>query len=796
MHLFELRRELRFTPIARDGVDLVVAYDPVHDSYIDLDPAQLEVLQLADGKTTPEEIRAALEEAGTEVGLEEVKDFLSQATARGLMTLSSFEEEIPLDWFEVRRVRRFVSAFTRKLQQRPDGEPWRGAVESALHHLRRERTVLAARALEEALALGGPEECRELVDQLTALHYQNLGDGRMFKLGKLLEGDPIAAVLERALRPLLTPFWLVAFAASAVVATVVVMAQVNREELKRSLDPLLTGVVLVISLALHELGHAVACRRVGGRVGKIGVGLLYYFLPIAYADVSGTYLVPDRWRRMLVGAAGILVNQSLVAVAYPFMALTASGTAVHSIATAVVVMNVGTYIVNSIPFIRLDGYYMLADLLGTPRLAHDANLALVSLAVPDLRPERGVKLWVLRAHGAASQAFKLGFFLFGVRYFYDFLGDKLGRTAAFILTAILVKRILQSFVVPPLKYLWKHPSALRTWRVQASLALVLGGLFALPFPWTVTAEGTIQRPRVPARAAAPGRLARLEVREGDLVEKGQLLGELENRELEARALEVAARLSTARAALSALESGEQPERLRAERAAAGAAEARAAASGAACRRLEHLAPAGLAPGMELERARAARERDATELAIRRESLRLLGAPDRLLLQKARAALAGAELEAQAVERLRRGLSLVSPASGRVATRLEDAVGRWYGEGAEVLEVAIPERSEVSVVVPPDVPWQTLLRAEAWIPSAGPQALAVAVRHVRFQREGAALALESALPPSPATLDGAEARVSFHLGARPLAYQYLVQVARVLRFELWMAELDPSWLGAR
>src|SRR5205823_5618157 len=198
--------------------------------------------------------------------------------------------------------------------------------------------------------------------------FQSLGDGRLFKLGKLLEGDPIAAALARALRSWLTPFWLVASATAAVIATALVMTQMDRVELKRSLDPLLTSVVLAVSLALHELGHSVACRRVGGRVGKIGVGLLYYFLPIAYADVSGTYLVPDRWRRMLVGAAGILVNQTLVALAYPFMALTVSGTALHSLATAVVVMNVGTYVLNSIPFVRLDGYYMLADLLGTPNL--------------------------------------------------------------------------------------------------------------------------------------------------------------------------------------------------------------------------------------------------------------------------------------------------------------------------------------------------------------------------------------------------------------------------------------------
>src|SRR4051812_45307933 len=105
MHLYELRRELELTPLVRDGQELVVAHDPVGDLYIDLQPAQAELLSLADGKTTPEEMCQALQEAGSTFTAEEVRGFLSQATARGLMTLSSFEDEIPLDLGEARRIR-------------------------------------------------------------------------------------------------------------------------------------------------------------------------------------------------------------------------------------------------------------------------------------------------------------------------------------------------------------------------------------------------------------------------------------------------------------------------------------------------------------------------------------------------------------------------------------------------------------------------------------------------------------------------------------------------------------------
>ncbi|HZN91549.1 MAG TPA: hypothetical protein VFB81_02560, partial [Myxococcales bacterium] len=128
-----------------------------------------------------------------------------------------------------------------------------------------------------------------------------------------------------------------------------------------------------------------------------------------------------------------------------------------------------------------------------------------------------------------------------------------------------------------------------------------------------------------------------------------------------------------------------------------------------------------------------------------------------------------------------------------ATPLEDAEGRWYEAGAVVLEVATEERTEVAVLVPPGVPWTQLARAEALVPSAGRE-LALSLRRLRFQREGTAVALEAPLPPDAATLDGAAAKVRFHLGARPLAFQYAVEAARALRFELWAAELDPGWIA--
>jgi adenylosuccinate lyase len=73
------------------------------------------------------------------------------------------------------------------------------------------------------------------------------------------------------------------------------------------------------------------------------------------------------------------------------------------------------------------------------------------------------------------------------------------------------------------------------------------------------------------------------IREGMKLLLGRMLkvlGALENRELDARALETGARLFAARAALAGLENGERPERLQAARAAVAAAQAKVDAAAA------------------------------------------------------------------------------------------------------------------------------------------------------------------------------------------------------------------------
>ena len=63
---------------------------------------------------------------------------------------------------------------------------------------------------------------------------------------------------------------------------------------------------------LHELGHGLACRRQGGECQSIG-GALMLFSPSLYCDVSDAWMLPSRWSRLAIGAAGMYVELLIAA---------------------------------------------------------------------------------------------------------------------------------------------------------------------------------------------------------------------------------------------------------------------------------------------------------------------------------------------------------------------------------------------------------------------------------------------------------------------------------------------------
>ncbi|MEO1583997.1 MAG: PqqD family peptide modification chaperone [Planctomycetota bacterium] len=129
------------------------------------------------------------------------------------------------------------------------------------------------------------------------------------------------------------------------------------------------GAIFLAIRLLHELGHATACKAMGGRCTEIGVMLIAMILPLPYCDASSSWRFPDTWRRVVVALGGILIELALAGVAVIIWAHSEPGLARTLAFNVMIISGVTTFLFNLNPLLRYDGYYILSDLAGSPNLA-------------------------------------------------------------------------------------------------------------------------------------------------------------------------------------------------------------------------------------------------------------------------------------------------------------------------------------------------------------------------------------------------------------------------------------------
>ena len=129
----------------------------------------------------------------------------------------------------------------------------------------------------------------------------------------------------------------------------------------------------VIAVLLHELGHAIVCKYYGGKVEEIGL-LFIFFSPALYCDVSSIREFKGKKERILTLLAGIFVQLiifSCMSILFIEVYPNSSWVATFTYWNLIMVL------VNIIPFIRLDGYWILSTILNVPNLyAKSFQLAL------------------------------------------------------------------------------------------------------------------------------------------------------------------------------------------------------------------------------------------------------------------------------------------------------------------------------------------------------------------------------------------------------------------------------------
>ena len=295
-------------------------------------------------------------------------------------------------------------------------------------------------------------------------------------------------------------------------------------------------VVIAVVKIIHELAHAVVCKRMGSRCHEIGVMFLFG-VPCLYCDVSDAWLLPERYRRILISAAGILAELTIAAIAVILWSVTADLAMRQWCLVVMVVCSVNTLIVNGNPLMRYDGYFIFSDLVGVPNLASKASASLRQYVRGVLHAEPAPSDWhhrLLAVYAVASGCFRTivlgGIAIAILRYAFD---SDLTFIGVFAISAVGV-----SMALPTLRsYFGSSRQFCRVRQrtfgpmVKFALLAVLLLLFFVPLPRSVTVPATIR----PADAkeivlSVEGRLF-LYIAEGVEVRRGESIAEFTNDDL-------------------------------------------------------------------------------------------------------------------------------------------------------------------------------------------------------------------------------------------------------------------------
>ena len=291
---------------------------------------------------------------------------------------------------------------------------------------------------------------------------------------------------------------------------------------------------------VHELAHALAIRQFGGEVHKAGI-TLFLLTPAPYVDASAASALRARHQRALVGAAGVMAELMVAALAMLVWLNAAPGLARDLAFAALFAASVSCLLFNGNPLLRFDAYYVLCDLFELPNLAQCSSawwgrllrrLLRIAAAADTVLPARGETKWLV-AYAPLALACRL---LLGVGIVL-WLGEVsllLGLAAAVMFLYSLLRPLLLGQ-----KALLSEPRSPRAQlrvgtAVAAAIAAAAGLLFAVPLPSQTAAMGVVWLPdQARVRPETSGFVAHLNARDGTRVAVGDVLLELSDPVLDA-----------------------------------------------------------------------------------------------------------------------------------------------------------------------------------------------------------------------------------------------------------------------
>ncbi|MCG8448372.1 MAG: hemolysin D [Pirellulales bacterium] len=308
---------------------------------------------------------------------------------------------------------------------------------------------------------------------------------------------------------------------------------------------LLIAAVLGVTKVIHEFGHGLSCKHFGGECHEMGIMFLV-LTPCLYCNVSDSWMLPNRWHRAIIGAAGMYVELVLASLATFLWWFSEPGLLNYICLNIMFVSSVSTILFNANPLLRYDGYYILSDIMEVPNLRQKASSILnrklrkwcLGLEEPEdpFLPKRNQALFALYT---VSSVFYRWFILLSILYFLNkifepyglkILGQMIAIMALYGLIFMPLSKVYKFFRVPGR---WSKVKKVRMFTSLFLLGAFLCGAFLIPFPASVMCRfELLPRGASSVYVEVEGTLEEILVEPGEQVVADQVLARMSNIDLD------------------------------------------------------------------------------------------------------------------------------------------------------------------------------------------------------------------------------------------------------------------------
>ncbi len=372
---------------------------------------------------------------------------------------------------------------------------------------------------------------------------------------KGFDPDPLFNVIYPFVRWMYKPLGVIACVSMAICALLLVV--VHHDQLSSRLpsffdffaakNAIWLMIALSIAKVLHEFGHGLTCKHFGGETHEMGVMFLC-LTPCLYVNVSDSWMLPNKWHRILVMSAGMYVELLLASIATFVWWFSAPGFLNDLSLRMIMVCSVTTIIFNANPLMRYDGYYILSDYFEIPNLRQQSQTylkkrlqsALLGIKQGEGRflPSNHRRLFL--AYSVASTAYKwmiaisISWILVRLLEPYDLqsIGYTYAACSLFALVGMPIIQAIEFLKNSERRRMIHRPRLI----ISSACALaILGIVFVIPFRYDVVADVEVETgTAVSVYASVPGELEAVFVKSGDAVKKGDALARLKNLEFDLR----------------------------------------------------------------------------------------------------------------------------------------------------------------------------------------------------------------------------------------------------------------------